>query len=216
MSKFNSYGRKVDEIAKAAFEEYRKAEAAFKKAEEQRSKYPQRGGMVDAQYAAKSARAQADYLEAKEAFTAAKRTFESHKSEIAALRKELVSELNDHYAADPAKLDSNTLELMKAGILKPNEYSKLMSKAQSEGNYTMARMIAKYAGDAAADMGKRYGENDEKARELRAISYTANQNNGSDTLQAFDLLSEVYTRSVNNPAMIDAWGQLTADAVENM
>ena len=216
MSKFNSYARKVDEIAKAAFEDYRKAEQAYKKAEEQARKYPQRHGMVDAQYAAKSARAQADFLEAKEAMKAAKTAFEGHKSEIAALRKELVSELDDHYAADPAALDSATLELLKSGVLKANEYGKLMDKAQSDGNYTMARMIAKYAGDAAEQRGSKYGQNDEQARTLRAISYTAGQNNGSNTLQAFDLLSDVYSRSVNNPAMIDAWGELTADAVENM
>ena len=216
MSKFNSYARKVDEIAKAAFEDYRKAEQAYKKAEEQTRQYPQRYGIVDAQYTAKSARAQADFLEAKEAMKAVKTALEGHKSEIAALRKELVSELDDHYAADPAALDSATLELLKSGVLKANEYGKLMDKAQSDGNYTMARMIAKYAGDAAEQRGSKYGQNDEQARTLRAISYMAGQNNGSDTLQAFDLLSEVYSRSVNNPAMIDAWGELTANAVENM
>lgn len=216
MSKFNSYARKVDEIAKAAFEDYRKAEQAYKKAEEQARQYPQRHGMVDAQYAAKSARAQADFLEAKEAMKAAKTAFEGHKSEIAALRKELVSELDDHYAADPAALDSATLELLKSGVLKANEYGKLMDKAQSDGNYTMARMIAKYAGDAAEQRGSKYGQNDEQARVLRGISYTANQNNGNETLQAFDLMGDVYNRAVNNPGMIDHWGELTSNALENM
>lgn len=216
MSKFNSYARKVNDIATAAFEEYRKTEQAYKKAEEQARQYPQRMGMVDAQYAAKSARAQADFLEAKEAYRKAKATLESHKSEIAALRKELVSELDDHYAADPAALDGSTLELLKSGVLKANEYAKLMDKAQSDGNYTMARMIAKYAGDAAADVGKKYGDNSEQARTLRAISYTANQNNGNDTLQAFDLMADVYNRATNNPGMIDHWGELTGNALENM
>ena len=149
MSKFNSYARKVNDIATAAFEEYRKTEQAYKKAEEQARQYPQRMGMIDAQYAAKSARAQADFLEAKEAYRKAKGVLESHKSEIAALRKELIAELDDHYAADPAALDGSTLELLKSGVLKANEYAKLMEKAQSNGNYTMARMIAKYAGDAS-------------------------------------------------------------------
>jgi hypothetical protein len=216
MSKFNSYARKVNDIATAAFEEYRKTEQAYKKAEEQAKKYPQRMGLVDAQYAAKSARAQADFLEAKEEYRKAKATLESHKSEIAALRKKLAAELDDHYAADPAALDSNTLELMKSGVLKANEYAKLLEKAQSDGNYTMARMIAKYAGDAAKQRGSEYGQNDEQARTLRAISYTANQNNGNDTLQAFDLMADVYSRATNNPGMIDHWGELTGNALENM
>lgn len=177
---------------------------------------PQRHGIVDAQYMVKSARAQADYLEAKEAFRKARMVLESHTSEIEALRNELVSELDDYYAADPAALDTNTLELLKSGILKTIEYSKLMDKAQSECNYTMVRLIAKYAGEAAEQMGKKYGQNDEQARALRAISYAEKQNNGSDALQAFDAMSEVYTRTVNNPAMIDAWNQLTGDVLENM
>ena len=216
MSKFNSYAKKLDEQARAAFKAYRDAEAAYKKAEQKAREYPQRHGMVDAQYAAKSARAQADFLEAKEAYRKAKGVLESHKSEIAALRKELVAELDDHYAADPAALDSNTLELLKSGVLKANEYAKLMDKAQSDGNYTMARMIAKYAGDAAAERGNKYGQNDEQARVLRGISYTANQNNGNETLQAFDLMGDVYNRAVNNPGMIDHWGELTSNALENM
>ena len=215
MSKFNSYARKVNDIATAAFEEYRKTEQAYKKAEEQARQYPQRMGMIDAQYAAKSARAQADFLEAKEAYRKAKGVLESHKSEIAALRKELIAELDDHYAADPAALDSATLELLKSGILKPNEYAKLMDAATGRGNHTMERMIAKYAGDAAADVGKKYGDNSEQARTLRAISYTADQNNGNDTLQAFDLMADVYSRAVNNPAMINHWGELTGEIVEN-
>ena len=216
MSKFNSYARKVNDIATAAFEEYRKTEQAYKKAEEQARQYPQRMGMIDAQYAAKSARAQADFLEAKEAYRKAKGVLESHKSEIAALRKELIAELDDHYAADPAALDSATLELLKSGILKPNEYAKLMDAATGRGNHTMERMIAKYAGDAAADVGKKYGDNSEQARTLRAISYTADQNNGNDTLQAFDLMAEVYSRTSKNPAMMDAWGELTDAAAERL
>lgn len=215
MSKFNSYAKKVDEIAKNAFEEYRKAEAAYKKAEEQARKYPQRYGLVDAQYAAQSARAQADLLEAKSNMDTAKKAFEGHKSEIAALRKQLVSELDDHYAANPAALDNNTLELLKSGILKPNEYTKLISKAQSDGNYTMARMIGKYALEAAAKRSKEYGDDDQKAKELRLISFNADQDNGNDTLQAFDFLSDVYNRSVNNPSMIYAWDELTSAVVEN-
>ena len=216
MSKFNSYGKKVNEIATAAFEEYRKAEKAYKAAEETARKYPQRHGTIDAQYAAKSARAQADFLEAKEAFKKAKEAFSSHNKEIAALRKELAAEIDDHYAADPAALDGNTLELLKSGVLKASEYSRLMSKAQSDGNYTMARMISKYASDAAAEMGKRYGDNSAEAREMRAISYAAQQNNGGDTMARFDLMADVYSRATNNPGMIDHWAELTTDAAENM
>ena len=216
MSTVNHYAHKVNDIATEAFKAYRKAEADYKKAEEKARQYPQRHGFVDAQYAAKSARAQADLLEAKEAWKQAQEEFKSHNREIADLRKELAAEIDNHYAADPAAMDSATLELLKSGILKSSEYARLMQKAQDNGNHTMCRMIAKYAGDAAVDVAKRYGENDSKARELRAIAYMGNQNDGSETMQAFDLMADVYKRATNNPGMIDHWAELTDVALENM
>jgi hypothetical protein len=64
MSEFNNYARKMDEIARAAFDEYSKAADRERRAEDARRQYPQRQGVVSADYAATSARAQADYLEA--------------------------------------------------------------------------------------------------------------------------------------------------------
>ena len=216
MSKFNDYGKKVDAIAKEAFKKYREAEAAYKRAEDQQRKYPQRQGMVDAEYAAKAARAYADFTQAKADMKRAKEEFSAHNAEIAALRKQLVADLDAHYAADPAALDGNTLELLKSGVLKPAEYSRMMDQAQSSGNHTMARMIAKYAGDAAASMGKQYGDNDTRARELRAISYRANDNNGANTLAQFELLADVFNRATNNSGMIDHWDELTATTIDSM
>ena len=216
MSKFNDYGKKVDAIAKEAFKKYREAEAAYKRAEDQQRKYPQRQGIVDAEYAAKAARAYADFTQAKADMKRAKEEFSAHNAEIAALRKQLVADLDKHYSADPAALDSNALELLKSGVLKPTEYARMMDQAQSSGNFTMARMIAKYAGDAATSAGKQYGENDSRARELRAISYRANDNNGANTLAVFDLMANVYSRATENPYMIDSWDSLTGEAAEKM
>lgn len=216
MGKYYSYAEKVNAIAKEAFKKYREAEAAYKRAEEQQRKYPERQGLVDAEYAAKSARARADYLTAKEAMKAAKAEFSGHNSEIQSLRNQLIADLDAEYAADPAALDSNTLELLKSGILKTSEYQRMMQQARQTGNYTMARMVAKYAGDAAISAGKQYGDNDSRVRELRAISFMANDNNGSNTLAAFDLLADVYKRATNNPYMIDSWDDLTGKVAKTM
>lgn len=216
MSKFNSYAVKVNAIATEAFKKYREAEKAYKYAEEQQRKYPQRQGIVDAEYAAASARAYADFLTAKENFKRAKDEFSSHNSEIAALRNQLIAALDAEYAANPAALDGNTLELLKSGILKTSEYQRMMQQAQRDGNYTMARMVAKYAGDAATSAGKQYGENDTRARELRAISFMADDNNGNNTLAAFDLMADVYSRATNNPYMIDSWDSLTSEVAAKM
>ena len=89
MSKFNSYAKKLDEQARAAFKAYRDAEAAYKKAEQKAREYPQRNGMVNADYAAKSARAQADFLEAKQAYETARRTFRESDTQFNAMRARL-------------------------------------------------------------------------------------------------------------------------------
>lgn len=212
MSKFNDYGKKVNEIARNAFQKYREAEAAYKRAEDQQRKYPQRHGIVDAAYAAQSARAYADFLTAKETFKRAQDEFRAHNAEIADLRKQLAADLEAHYAADPAALDGNTLELLKSGVLKTGEYARMMDQAQSSGNHTMARMVAKYAGEAA----KQYNDNDTRARELRAIAYKVANSNGANTLARFDLMADVYNKATNNPYMIDSWDSLTGEAAENM
>ena len=215
MSKFNSYAKRLDEQAKAAFKAYRDAEAAYKKAEAKAKEYPQRNGFVNADYAAKCARAQADFLEAKQAYETARRTFRDSDTQFNAMRKELAAAIDDAYSADPAQLDSNTLELLKSGILTGSEYTKLLEQAKAASNATMVRMIGKYAGDAAKARGESHGMNDREAQALRVAEYNSRSYTGGDRLQAFDNMVELYHRCTNNPAMIDHWDEFTAETVEN-
>ena len=215
MSKFNSYAKKLDEQARAAFKAYRDAEAAYKKAEAKAKEYPQRNGFVNADYAAKCARAQADFLEAKQAYETARRTFRDSDTQFNAMRKELAAAIDDAYSADPAQLDSNTLELLKSGILTGSEYTKLLEQAKAASNATMVRMIGKYAGDAAKARGESHGMNDREAQALRVAEYNSRSYTGGDRLQAFDNMVELYHRCTNNPAMIDHWDEFTAETVEN-
>lgn len=215
MSKFNSYAKKLDEQARAAFKAYRDAEAAYKKAEQKAREYPQRNGMVNADYAAKSARAQADFLEAKQAYETARRTFRESDTQFNAMRRELAAAIDDAYSADPAQLDTATLELLKSGILTGSEYAKLLEQAKAASNPTMVRMIGRYAGEAAKARGESHGMNDREATALRMAEYNSRSYTGGDRLQAFDNRVELYHRCTNNPAMIDHWDEFTAETVEN-
>ncbi len=215
MSKFNSYAKKLDEQARAAFKAYRDAEAAYKKAEQKAREYPQRNGMVNADYAAKSARAQADFLEAKQAYETARRTFRESDTQFNAMRRELAAAIDDAYSADPAQLDTATLELLKSGILTGSEYAKLLEQAKAASNPTMVRMIGRYAGEAAKARGESHGMNDREATALRMAEYNSRSYTGGDRLQAFDNMVELYHRCTNNPAMIDHWDEFTAETVEN-
>lgn len=216
MSNFNSYAKRLNEIAQAAFTEYKKAEAAYYKAEAKAKEYPPRNGYIDADYAAKQARAQAEFLEAKAAFDKTKRDFgQTPTQAIQELRNELAEAVQSAYSIDPAQLDNNTLELLKSGIMTANEYAKLMADAQAAGNPTMVRMIAKYADDAAARVGEKYGQNDAKAKELRNVAYQSRAYTGSAYLDAFDGMANTFDRCTRNAALIDHWNELTTDAIEN-
>ena len=86
MSRFNSYAKRMNEIANAAFAEYREKEAAVKSAESRCNAFPRRNG-ADSSYLAKSARAEADLCEARNAFDQMRRhLFDDKRRVIAAVR----------------------------------------------------------------------------------------------------------------------------------
>lgn len=213
MSKFNKYARQADEAAKAAFKEYREAEAAYREAQKKVESYPKNFNGVMPQYQAEHARAQADFYEKRDAYTAARNKFTNSKALFADIRKDLEADIEGIYKADPASMDSNTLELMKSGILTGSEYADLLEKAQDAENYTMVRLIGKYARDAAQARGDRFGQNDSEARLLRMVDETSRASDGSVYLDTFDQIVSVYDRCTNNTGLIDKWDGLVGDAV---
>ena len=214
MSKFNKYGKKVDVLARSAFEEFLEAEAKFKAADASRKKHPQ-GGYSTAEAAAKSARVHADFLKAKADLEAARKALSAHSEEIGQLRRTLEEEVESYYAADPSAVDANTIALLQSGILSASEYNRLLENAKGSGNFTMGRLIAKSAGDAAEEVARKYGDNNPEARELRRVSYN-NSDGGADTMARFDYLANVFSRTCNNPNMIGDWGDLTEHIIDEM
>lgn len=216
MGNFREYGQRADKIAKEAFQKYKEAEERFRQAEAQKKAYPVRGGMVDAETAAKAARAEADYIEAKSAFDAAKTELQERNGDIEGIRRELAAAVEDNYSAKPSALDAPTLELLKANILSPQEYGKLMNEALKADNHTMVRLISKYAGDAAEKEAGISGPYSDKARELRGVAIAGGLDNGKDVLARFDVIAEAYRRTSDNTAMIDDWAQLTENIVNDL
>ena len=213
MGKYSNYADKVRSMAKEKFEAYQKAEAAYNKAEEMRRQYPQRNGVNTAEYAIKSAQAEAAYLEAKEALRSAQMKMHDGVNALQNMRRELEKDVSAHFTADPAALDSNTLELLKSGILKGHEYNRLLNEAQNTGNHTMARMIRKYAGDAAEKAGKEYGKDSPQYKDLISAAYNGNDSDGeNEILGAWDTITEAYSRTANNPGLIGYWDQFTENA----
>jgi len=215
MSKFSSYATRVDKIAQDIFAEYVAAENTLKEAEAVCRKYPQHRGVVDYEYAAKSARAQADLMDAKNKLKQVQERMAAHNSDIAAIRQELAKALKDEYAAKPSDIDPGVLELLKTGVLRSDEYAKLMHDAQEADNVTMSRLISRYAADAAEEISKKYGQRDQKAMELRAVAHQGNSDDVGAKLGMFDAIAETYQRTVNNVGMINYWNELVGPVIES-
>ena len=97
--------------------------------------------------------------------------------------------MGNEYAADTSKVDMQTLELLRSGIMSADEYSRLIDAAASTGNHTMVRMIAKNA----ADMAEKANDAD-IARSYRLVSHKGKGDDGSEYLRAFDFLVDTFNR----------------------
>lgn len=214
MSRFNEYARRLNHEAKKAFAEYRKAEHDYHEAEQTVNSFPKGIDGVYPKYQAEHARARARFYEMRTAYNAAYNKFRSMSKVFLDIRNELEEAINNVYAADPTEMDTNALELIRSGILNADEYTKLMEKAQSTDNFTMARLIGKYAADAADAIADKNGSNDPEARQLRAVAAEGSTSNGREYLDAFDSLVNVFDRCTNNTALIDRWDSIVSETIE--
>lgn len=207
MSKFNTFARRLDAHAREVFAKREATEAKFREAEKLLREAKARGNKIDV------VRAEADLMEAKSARDSMRRALRDDSgAEIANIRKELAAELDGAFAADPADLDTATLELLKSGILTAAEYSRLMDSAAEAGNATMCRMIGQYAKTRSdEETAKR---NPDTAREFARIAHRGRMSGANAYLANFDTLTEIYGRAVKNPALVPHWDALTAELVE--
>ena len=212
MSKFNHYAVKANETAKKALDELEAAYRAVKDAEQTARQYPQQtsGRIVDAEYLARSARAAADLAEAQNKLKQKKASMGDVGRKLQTIRQQLKNELEAAYCADPKAIDSGTMALLSSGILSTSEYKRLADDAQKAGNYTMARLIAK----AAADAAERCSADDARRQELQAVAVSVGDDPVAGKLGLFDVVVSGFEHCVNNHHMIQSWPEFTARSVE--
>lgn len=211
MSKFNSYVRKVDELAKKSFEAYIEAKAGLDAAESAYRTFPQRQGGIEN---ADALRAKANLLAAQERMRQVKRDMDAGNDAVSAVRRELSVALADAFAADPSQIDTNVLTLLQSGILTVDEYGRLMDVAAKADNHTMMRVIARFARTAADEVAKEYGQGDVTAKQLRTVAHRGSTDLATSKLQEFDALADIFRRTMRNTAMIGSWDQLAGPIVE--
>lgn len=208
MGAFNEFVTRADALADETFTEYTVTKRRFEAAEKQRAATPVKHGLVSAEFAVRAARAEANYLEAKEKFEAVKRGLPEKSRQMQAIREDFVAAVSDHFAADPAKMDMAAIALMDSGILKPGEYERLMANAERDENYTMIRLIAAKAAEAADKAPTREGE-----AILKAVAMRGRNSDGADYVKAFDAgVVGIFERCLKNPSMYAYWDKLVQPA----
>lgn len=214
MSKFNNYAMELDRIVKTSFGIYLKAKKEMEEAADYQRKHPDDyRASVEERVAA--ARAKASYLAAEDNFNRIKKSFgEDEVKAIQKLREGLALAVDREYMVDPTQIDSNTLELLKSGIMTATEYKRLADDAEKNNNHTMSRLIGKYAQDAADRTAKEYGESDKETVALRNVANQSRINTGRGMLDVFDSMSRAYERCATNPALMEKWDDLFSDIIE--
>lgn len=209
MSKFNKYATKLDIIARGVISDFEKAERREREAQDKMKQYPQRAGIVNPEYQAEQAKANAEYLDAKLAMNKLKqdRPAQAMKA-IKELRGELTTALFDTFAPRAKAVDMQCVELLNSGVLTDDEYLYLVQDAVKNENYTMARMIGHKAEQLANDRPH------EEAITLRHAAQIGKQDHSAPYLETFDNLTDIFTRCVNNPGIMDRWGEFTRDTME--
>ena len=248
MSEFAKYAKEADKIARAAFAGYYEKALAFEKAKADMAKYKGATGGYNARGAGLMGTADGGYIRGgsgglntsnpyyqpyidavkaydatKAEYDAAKVAMQSATQELYRIRAALQEDLKRMYTPKSEDLDLAAVELLKSGILKPDEMQRMMKDAFDAGNMTMCRTIQHYANEASAREQQEHGGSDtERARAFRTVAnmpidngasgYTLNEH---DKLQAFDVLTDALSRILNNPQMADYWDELTAPIVNN-
>ena len=139
------------------------------------------------------------------------------RQKIAEIRRELAGELAEYFSADPGKLDAGTITLLDSGICTPEEYMRLIDKAQ--GNTTLIRIIGSYAAKAAEKLEA--GHEEAKAADYRAVATHAQEIGkiAEEYLDHFDVYAAAIQAATDNPAMLedlDSFADAAAQGFESL
>jgi hypothetical protein len=208
MSKFNKYAREIDRIVKEAAEEFGKAKAAVIDAENIAEKANVRRGL-NADTRLEASVADAKLQKAMEDLQKVKYDLSRINDAVAGVRKEFIAAVDAEYAAKPADIDLQTVELLRSGILGERDYMNLLNTAP---NRTMKRLVADafdkwVAGNTIMEKTKASG--------LRQMIASQKQDDSRMVIDAFDYLADAANRASRNDALFDRWNEIAGNMIEN-
>ena len=213
MSEFNHFAKELDAAFRAARSEYAAVYEELTKAKENAS-----AAGLDA------VKKQIATLQLQEAEKKMRqetgRIWSVFDAKAAELRSALEKEVQASKCVDPTAVDAAGVELMKSGILTPDDYYSLAEKY--DGNVTMLRLLSKYAADAATDADNR------KDRAALTVLSRECANGTGKTLKAWDDLMTTVNycsgrggtcRRQQTPGVVahmgEWWDELSGEIIEN-
>ena len=212
MSKYQKYGKELDELMRKRFSDYEKIDSAYRDAKKAHSEYPLRTGWgVTQDYYIKALKAEAAFKETEQEFKKAEATYKGIVKEAQAIRDALHAEMQSDFSVNPADLDRNVVDLLASGICTAQEIERLYTNAQ---NNTTKRYIAQYA--------KKLDRDGMSREDVRILNNVAADGQGlldpnlTETMHKFDICMDVVKRCANNTGMIKHWGQLTEQPLAEM
>lgn len=219
MSKFNNYAVELNTICKGYFDEVSTAESSLAAAEIRYNRNKRPVGYVTMEQDINAAKAEFGLKEAKAQVKAAKGVkLDEAKRQIKELRERLASDLDNHYCADPARVDGNALAILESGMLTAGEYKRIFEKYIAEDNTTMARLVGAAADKAAGKLLEIKNPTEKQVNDRVALSLLKQR---ADTcgarylLAAFDEIAEMFNVYSRNSATSGRWDEFTAKKIEN-
>lgn len=205
-----NYAEKFDAIAKECLEEIDTIDRLLEHAEAESKKYPKstNGFTIDSQWLADRAQAEANYAKAKDVRAKSDRALSEYDARLASLRSQYIEELHERYDSRSKDIDSNLMTLLQSGTMNTADYIRAMDDMLGKANYTMARIVAKHAAEAAeATNDTPQGQHD--AQMLRAIALKGSEDRVAGKLEVFDGLVSIFETCKRNRRMKDSWNELT-------
>ena len=218
MTKYNQYAKRLDAAFKEAREKFTKAYNQYNDAQERYAEAQRwHSGENPVEKEAKVFRAKADMMEAEKGLRDTRNSvWAAYDTQVQAIRRDLEQDVRTSYAASPDAIDTNTIELLKSGVMGADDYYSLVDKF--DNNQTMLRLIAKYAKEAAAEANK-----DSQTRMALNVLCSEIGDGKNKTMRAFDDLCQMSKycsgraggRYSDNHAinMAEKWEQLSGAAV---
>lgn len=207
----SNIAEKFNEIVTEALSEIDTIDQFLSHAEAESAKYPKStaGLVVDAQFLANRAQAEATLAQARAVRAKSDVALSGYDERLASLRGQYCEQLHEKYDSRSKDIDSNLMTLLQSGTMSTADYVRAADDMLARDNFTMLRIVGKSAKDAAEAIDGSTPQGQNKRMELMAVAAKCNTDYIGSQLEIFDGLCEIYRTCKRNRHMSGSWNELS-------